>query len=37
LIVLIAVGFFLLNVAIVGGIFGFFALIVLIVVIKEGL
>ncbi|MEA2369734.1 MAG: hypothetical protein QOH12_128 [Solirubrobacteraceae bacterium] len=37
LIVLIAVAFFLLKVAIVGGIFGVFALIVLIIILKEGL
>jgi membrane protein required for beta-lactamase induction len=37
LIILIAVVFFLLKVAIVGAIFGVFALIVLIIVIKEGL
>ena len=36
-IILIAAAFFLLGVEIVGGIFGFFALIVLIIVIKEGL
>ncbi len=36
-IILIAVGFFLLKVAIVGGIFAFFALIVLFIVVKEGL
>lgn len=36
-IILIAVLFFLLKVAIVGGIFGVFALIVLAIVIKEGL
>jgi hypothetical protein len=37
LIILIAVAFFLLKVAILGAIFGVFALIVLIVVLKEGL
>jgi hypothetical protein len=36
-IILIAAVFFLLNVAIVGAIFGAFALIVLIIVLKEGL
>jgi membrane protein required for beta-lactamase induction len=36
-IILIAVVFFLLKIAIVGGIFGVFALIVLIIVLKEGL
>jgi hypothetical protein len=36
-IILIAVLFFLLKVAIVGAIFGVFALIVLIIVLKEGL
>lgn len=37
LIVLIAAGFFLLNVAIAGAVFGVFALIVLIIILKEGL
>jgi hypothetical protein len=37
LIILVAVVFFLLKVAIVGAIFGVFALIVLIIVLKEGL
>jgi hypothetical protein len=37
LIILIAVVFFLLKVAIVSAIFGVFALIVLIIVLKEGL
>ena len=37
MIILIAVAFFLLNVAIVGAIFGVFALIVLIIILKEGL
>jgi hypothetical protein len=37
LIVLIAVAFFLLKVVIVGAVFGVFALIVLIIVLKEGL
>jgi hypothetical protein len=37
LIILIAVVFFLLKVAIVGAIFGVFALIVLVIVLKEGL
>ncbi|MDX6719563.1 MAG: hypothetical protein QOJ63_1817 [Solirubrobacteraceae bacterium] len=37
LIILIAVAFFLLKVVIVGAIFGVFALIVLIIVLKEGL
>ncbi len=36
-VILIAVAFFLLKVAIVGAIFGVFALIVLIIVLKEGL
>jgi hypothetical protein len=37
LIILLAVVFYLLKVAIVGAIFGVFALIVLIIVLKEGL
>jgi hypothetical protein len=37
LIILIAAAFFLLKVAIVGAVFGVFALIVLIIIIKEGL
>jgi hypothetical protein len=37
LIILIAVVFFLVNVAIVGAIFGVFALVVLIIILKEGL
>ena len=37
LIILIAAAFFLLKVTIVGAIFGVFALIVLIIVLKEGL
>jgi hypothetical protein len=37
LIILIALGFFLLNVAIVAAIFGVFALVVLVIIIKEGL
>jgi hypothetical protein len=37
LIILLAVVFFLLKVTIVGAIFGVFALIVLIIVLKEGL
>ncbi len=37
LIVIVAAAFFLLNVAIVGAIFGVFALIVLIVILREGL
>jgi hypothetical protein len=37
LLILIAVAFFLLNVAIAGAVFGLLALIVLIIVIKEGL
>ena len=37
LVILIAVAFFLLKVAIVGYIFGAFALIVLFIVVKEGL
>jgi hypothetical protein len=35
--ILIAVAFFLLKVAIVGAIFGVFALIVLTIILKEGL
>jgi hypothetical protein len=37
LIILLAVVFYLLKVAIVGAIFGVFALIVLIIILKEGL
>jgi len=37
LIILIAAVFFLLKVAIVGAIFGVFALVVLIIILKEGL
>jgi hypothetical protein len=37
LVILIAVGFFLLNVAIVAAIFGVFALFVLVIIFKEGL
>lgn len=37
LVILITVAFFLLKVAIVGAIFGVFALFVLIIVLKEGL
>ncbi|MEA2217662.1 MAG: hypothetical protein QOJ35_288 [Solirubrobacteraceae bacterium] len=36
-VILIAVAFYLLDVTIVAGIFGVFALIVLIIVLKEGL
>lgn len=37
LVIVIAVGFFLLNVAIVAAIFGVFALFVLVIIFKEGL
>jgi hypothetical protein len=37
LVLLIAVAFFLLKIVIVGGIFGLFALFVVVIIIKEGL